>query len=317
MKIAILDDYAGVALHYGDWTDLGEITVFRDTVPMGAELIARLHPFDVLCVMRERTPLPSALIEALPNLRLIVTSGPRNGSIDLAAARRAGITVCGTQSRKTTTSELALLLMLALNRRLLSNVESLRAGQWQGRQGRDLAGLTLGLVGLGNIGAQLATLGRALGMTTCAWSENLTEARARECGVQRMPSLKALMAASDVVSLHLVLSERTRGIVGANEFAAMKEGSVFINTARAGLVDTRALLAGLLAGRPAAAGLDVFDAEPLPPADPLLDRELISSGKLLLTPHLGYATEATMRLFFEQMAEAVRAWRTGTPIRQI
>lgn len=317
MRIAILDDYAGVALQYGEWSGLGEVTVFRDTVPMGDALIARLHPFEVLCVMRERTPLPAALIKALPNLRLIVTSGPRNGSIDLAAAKRAGVTVCGTQSRKTTTSELALLLMLALNRQLLPNVESLRAGQWQGPQGRDLAGLTLGLVGLGTIGAQLAALARALGMTICAWSQNLTEARAQECSAQRMPSLKALMAASDVVSMHLVLSDRTRGIIGAEEFAAMKPDCVFINTSRSGLVDTGALLAGLRAGFPAAAGLDVFDTEPLLPTDPLLEPELISSGKLLLTPHLGYATEATMRVFFEQMADAVRAWCAGAPIRQI
>ncbi len=317
MKIAILDDYAGVALHYGDWSGLGEVTVFRDTLPMGDALIARLRPFEVLCVMRERTPLPGALIEALPNLRLIVTSGPRNGSIDLAAAKRAGITVCGTQSRKTTTSELALLLMLALNRQLLPNVESLRAGQWQGPQGRDLAGLTLGLVGLGTIGAQMASLARALGMSVCAWSQNLTEARADACGARRMSSLTALMAASDVVSVHLVLSDRTRGIIGAEEFAAMKPDCVFINTSRAGLVNTGALLAGLRAGRPSAAGIDVFDTEPLLPTDRLLDAGLIYSGKLLLTPHLGYSTDATMRLFYEQMAEAVRAWCAGAPIRRI
>lgn len=317
MKIAVLDDYAGVALEYGDWQGLGEVSVFRDTLPMGAALIERLQPFDVLCVMRERTPLPAALITALPNLRLIVTSGPHNGSIDLAAAKAAGITVCGTQSRKTTTSELALLLMLALNRQLLPNVASLRAGQWQGPQGRDLAGLTLGLVGLGKIGAQMATLARALGMSVCAWSQNLTAARAEECGVQRLSSLTALMAASDVVSVHLVLSSRSRGVIGAKEFAAMKQGGVFINTSRAGLVDTNALIAGLHAGRPAAAGVDVYETEPLPSAHPLMDADLMDSGRLLLTPHLGYATEATMRLFYEQTAEAVRAWKNGAPVRQM
>lgn len=317
MKIAILDDYAGVALQYGDWSGLGQVAVFRDTLPMGDALIAQLRPFEVLCVMRERTPLPAGLIESLPNLRLIVTSGPRNSSIDLAAAKRAGITVCGTQSRKTTTSELALLLILALNRRLIANTESLHAGQWQGPLGHDLAGLTLGLVGLGNIGAQLAVLARALGMTVCAWSQNLTEARADECNARRMSSLTALMAASDVVSVHLVLSDRTRGIIGAEEFAAMKPDGVFINTSRAGLVDTGALLASLRAGRPTAAGIDVFDTEPLLPTDRLLDAGLISSGRLLLTPHLGYSTDATMRLFYEQMAEAVRAWCAGAPIRRI
>ncbi|TVP71359.1 MAG: D-2-hydroxyacid dehydrogenase family protein [Rhodobacteraceae bacterium] len=317
MQIAILDDYAGVALEYGDWQGLGDVTVYRDTLPMGPELIARLQPFEVLCVMRERTPLPAALIEALPNLRLIVTSGPRNGSIDLAAAKRAGIPVCGTQSRKTTTSELTLLLMLALNRQLLPNIDTLKAGAWQGAQGRDLAGLTLGLVGLGNIGAQMATLGRALGMEICAWSQNLTDARAQDCGAQRMGSRAALMATSDVVSVHMVLSARSQGLIGAPEFAAMKQGAVFINTSRAGLVDHAALRAGLHAGRPAAAALDVFDTEPLPLDDPLRDADLMASGKLLLTPHLGYATEATMRLFYSQMAEVVRAWQAGEVLRPL
>jgi phosphoglycerate dehydrogenase-like enzyme len=308
MKIAILDDYAGIALDYGDWQGLGEITVFRDTLPMGDALVARLQPFDVLCIMRERTPFPAALIAALPNLRLIVSSGPRNGSIDMAAAAAAGIAVCGTQSRKTPTAELTLLMMLALNRQLLPNTHSLRAGHWQGPQGRDLAGLRLGLVGLGNIGAQLAVLGRALGMEICAWSQNLTEERAQACGAERMPALQALMAASDVVSVHLVLSERTRGLIGAADFAAMKPGAVFLNTARAGLVESAALLEGLRHGRPYAAGLDVFETEPLPQNDPLCDAALIDAGRLLLTPHLGYATEATMRLFYAQMADAVRAW---------
>jgi phosphoglycerate dehydrogenase-like enzyme len=317
MKIAVLDDYAGVALDYGDWAGLGAVTVFRDTLPMGPALVARLQPFDVICVMRERTPLPADLIAALPRLRLIVTSGPRNGSIDMAAARAAGITVCGTQSRKTTTAELTLLMLLALNRQLVPNVEALRAGGWQGPQGRDLAGLRLGLVGLGQIGAQVAGLARALGMEVCAWSQNLTPARADEVGVQRMETLGALMALSDVVSVHLVLSDRTRGLIGAAEFAQMRAGAVFVNTSRAGIVDGAALLAGLRAGRPAAAGLDVFDTEPLPPDDPLRDGDLIGQGRLLLTPHLGYATEATMRLFHAQTAEAVRAWTRGEVLREI
>ena len=317
MKIAILDDYAGVALEYGNWEGLGEVSVFRDTLPMGAELITRLQPFDVICVMRERTPLPAALIKALPRLRLIVTSGPRNGSIDLEAAKAAGITVCGTESRKTTTSELALLLILALNRQLLPNVASLQAGAWQGPLGRDLAGLRLGLVGLGRIGAQLAALAQALGMDVCAWSQNLTDARAAECGVERMPSLAALMSASDVVSVHLVLSERTRGLIGAQAFAAMKPGAVFVNTSRAGIIDTQALMSGLHKGFPAAAGLDVFEKEPVVPDDPVIDTALIAQGKLLLTPHLGYTTDATLRLFYQQMADAVRAWMAGAPMRPL
>lgn len=315
MKIAVLDDYAKVALDYGDWAGLGEVTVFSDTLDPGPALIARLAPFEVLCVMRERTPLPAEVIRALPRLRLIVTTGPKNASIDLDAARAQGVTVCGTASRKTTTAELTLLMMLALNRRLLPEVASLRAGHWQAGLGRDLAGLKLGLVGLGNIGAQMATLARALGMEVAAWSMNLSDGRAAECGAERYESLTALMGACDVVSVHLVHSDRTHRLIGADTFAAMKPGAVFLNTSRAGIVDTGALIEGLRAGRPAMAGLDVFDREPLPADDPLNDAALQDAGRLLLTPHLGYATEATFRLFYRETAEAVRAFAGGSPVR--
>lgn len=315
MKIAVLDDYACVSLTLADWGDL-DVTVFRDTLTDEAALAERLAPFDVLCVMRERTPLPASLIAALPRLRLIVTTGPKNASIDLGAARAAGITVCGTPSRKTTTAELAVLMMLALNRRLLPEVAALHGpGGWQAGLGRDVAGLTLGLIGLGNIGAQMAVLGRALGMEVCAWSQNLTGARATELGVRRMDSLQALMAAADVVSVHLVLSDRSRGLIDASAFAAARPGQVFINTSRGPIVDTAALLAGLRIGRPAMAGLDVFDVEPLPLDDPLRDATLIAEGRLLLTPHLGYTTKATFALFYRETVAAVRAWAAGAPIR--
>ena len=315
MKIAILDDYAGVALDYGDWSGLGDVTVFSDTLAPGPALIERLAPFEVLCVMRERTPLPASVIRALPRLRLIVTSGPKNASIDLDAARDCGMTVCGTASRKTTTSELTLLMMLALNRRLIPEVAALRRGGWQAGLGRDMAGLRLGLVGLGTIGAQMASLGRALGMEVAAWSANLTDARAAEAGAIRAESLTALMAQSDVVSVHLVHSARTHHLIGAEGFAAMKPGAVFLNTSRAGIVDTAALIAGLHAGRPAMAGIDVFDREPLPADDPLHDAALQDQGRLLLTPHLGYTTEATFRLFYRETADAVRAFAAGSPVR--
>jgi len=317
MKIAVLDDYADVARNLADWSGLGDVTVFHNTLSDREELAARLSPFDVVCLMRERTLLTADLIRALPRLRLIVTSGPRNAAIDLVAAADCGVTVCGTQSRKTTTSELAVLLMLALNRRLLPEVASLSAGGWQTGLGRDLAGLTLGLVGLGTIGAQMAAFGHAFGMDVAAWSTNLTDARCAELGVTRAPTLHGLMATSDIVSVHLVLSDRTRGLINAAAFAAMKPEAVFINTSRAAIHDTPALLAGLHAGRPAMAGLDVFDDEPLSPADPLHDAELRASGRLLLTPHLGYTTEATFRLFYTQTAEAIRAYAAGTPIRQL
>jgi phosphoglycerate dehydrogenase-like enzyme len=315
MKIAILDDYTNSAAALADWSGLGEITVYNDTLADPAALIARLTPYEAICVMRERTPLPSALLHALPNLRLVVTTGPRNASIDLAAAKACGITVCGTESRKTTTSELAVLMMLALNRRLMPEVTSLNAGGWQTGLGRDLAGLRLGLVGLGNIGAQMAAFGRAFGMEVSAWSSNLTNARCADLGVTRAASLHELMAVSDVVSVHLVLSDRTRGLIDADAFAAMKPGAVFLNTSRAPIHDTAALIAGLHHGHPAMAGIDVFDAEPLPADDPIHDTALISSGRLLLTPHLGYTTEATFRLFYQQTAEALRAFQSGAPIR--
>lgn len=312
-KIAILDDYADVATDLADWSGL-DVTVFHDTIS-GADLVQRLAPFDCLCVMRERTPLPADLIAALPRLRLIVTTGPRNASIDLAAAQARGITVCGTESRKTTTSELATLMMLALNRRLMPEVASLTAGGWQAGLGRDVAGLTLGLIGLGNIGAQMAVIGRALGMSVSAWSQNLTDDRCDALGVARTRSLPDLMATSDVVSIHLVLSERTRHLVNADALIHAKEGQVLINTSRGPIVDTAALLAALRRGRPAMAGLDVFDHEPLPADDPLRDTDLIEQGRLLLTPHLGYTTQATFTVFYQQTVAAVRSYLAGVPIR--
>lgn len=317
MKIAILDDYAGVALEYGDWSGLGDVTVFRDHIADEAAVIDRLAPYDVVCVMRERTPLPGSVIRALPNLRLIVTTGSRNAAIDLAAARERGIPVCGTEGRRTTTSELTTALMLALNRRILPESASAHSGGWQTGLGRDLAGLRLGLVGLGTIGGQMARIAQALGMEVSAWSANLTDARCAEAGVRRAASLLDLMAGSDVVSVHVVLSDRSRHMIGAREFAALPEGAVFLNTSRAGIVDTDALLAGLRAGRPWKAGIDVFDTEPLRPGDPILDQALIDEGRLLLTPHLGYTTEQTFRIFYGQSADAVRAWLAGNPVRVI
>jgi len=317
MRIAILDDYAGAALRLADWSGLGEITVFSDTITDLADLTARLRPFEVICLMRERTPMSAALINALPNLRLIVTSGPKNAAIDLAAAKWLGITVCGTESRKTTTSELSILMMLALNRRLLPEVASLNGGGWQAGLGRDVAGLTLGLVGLGNIGAQMAVLGKALGMEIAAWSQNLSDERCAALGVRQMESLEALLAASDVASVHLVLSERTTGLIDRAALASAKHGMVLINTSRGPIVESEAVLDWLRRDPAAKAGLDVFDVEPLLKGDPLRAADLISEGRLLLTPHLGYTTEATFRLFYTQTAEAIRAWQAGNPISLI
>ncbi|SMF38797.1 Lactate dehydrogenase [Tistlia consotensis] len=319
MRIAILDDYQGVALTLAPWDSLGaeEIAVFRDSLADRAALIERLQRFQVVCLMRERTPFPKELIDALPNLQLIVTTGPRNAAIDVAAAAARGIPVCGTESRATPTVELALLLMIALSRRLLPEALSLRDGGWQAGLGRDLAGLTLGLVGLGRIGGQVARLAQGLGMAVTAWSQNLTEARCAELGVARAPDLPALLAGADLVSIHLVLSERSRGLIGAAELAAMKPDAGLINTSRGPIVDWPALLAALEAGRPGAAALDVYEEEPLPADHPLHATRLIDEGRLLLTPHLGYATRQTFELFYRQTVEAIAAWRAAAPIRVI
>lgn len=318
MKIAILDDYASVALEMANWQAIdGQLTVFTDTVNEPAALQARLAPFDVICIMRERTPFPASLIQALPNLKLLVTTGPRNLSIDLQAAAAAGVIVSGTESRKTSTSELATLMLLALSRRLLPEVQSMHSSGWQTGLGRDLNGLTLGLIGLGKIGEQMAALGKAFGMHIAAWSSNLTPQRCEALEVEYHATLNSLMAAADAVSVHLVLSSRSHGLIGAEAFAAMKPGAVFINTSRGPIADSAALLRGLHQGKPQMAALDVFDQEPLPADHPLRDPTLIDSGRLLLTPHLGYVTEQTWRLFYQQTVDAIAAWQAGSPIRQL
>jgi phosphoglycerate dehydrogenase-like enzyme len=315
--IAILDDYADVATDFADWSGLGEVTVFDDTVADPAALLKRLEPFEVLCVMRERTPLPDRILRGLPNLKLIVTSGVRNQSIDLETARDLGITVCGTEMRGTTTAEFVMAAILALSRRIVPEAGNMASGGWQTGFGRDLHGLTLGLIGLGKVGQRVAALARPFGMEICAWSQNLTAERAKLHEADYCDSLEELMARSDVVSLHLLLSDRTRGLIDADAFGAMKKGAAFINTSRGPIVDTTALLKGLREERPHSAAIDVYDTEPLPTDHPLRDADLIASGRLLLTPHLGYASEQTFRLFYAQMVEAVQAWRAGAPIRML
>ncbi|MCL5776997.1 D-2-hydroxyacid dehydrogenase family protein [Limibaculum sp. FT325] len=319
MKIAVLDDYQGVALESADWSVLeasgAGITVFRDTLTDHRALVERLAPFEVLAVMRERTPLPGSLIRSLPNLRLIVTTGARNLSIDLAAAAERGITVCGTESRGTTTAEMAMLLILALSRGLVREANAMAAGGWQAGLGRDLAGLRLGLVGLGRLGAQVAALARPFGMDIAAWSQNLTEARCAELGVERAPSLRALLEASDVVSIHLVLSERSRGLIGATELGWMKPDAFLVNTSRGPIADAHAVLDAMRAGRLGGAAIDVYDTEPVPRDDPIRDPQLIAEGRLLLTPHVGYVSRQTWEIFYRQTVEAIAAWMSGAPIR--
>jgi len=278
-------------------------------------LVERLLPFDVICMMRERTPFPASLIAALPNLKLLVTSGPRNLSIDLEAASKMNITVCGTESRKTSTSELAMLLILSLSRNLIPETQAMQSQGWQTGLGRDLNGLSLGLIGLGKIGAQMSVLGKAFGMDINAWSPNLTAERCKELDVTFHASLPELMGASDAVSVHMVLSERSTGLVDKNAFAAMREKAIFVNTSRGPIADEQALLDGLKKQRPWKAALDVYDVEPLPIDHALRNADLIDSGRLLLSPHLGYVTEQTWQVFYTQTVDAIEAWQKQQPIR--
>jgi len=317
MKIAILDDYTESALELADWKSIdgAEISVFQDTITEHDALVARLESFEVICIMRERTPFPESLFKALPNLELLVTTGPRNLSIDLAAAAASNVTVCSTESRKTTTSELSMLLILALCRGLISEVSSMHVSGWQNTLGRDLHGLDLGLIGLGKIGAQMATLGQAFGMNVHAWSPNLTTERCEECNTRHHSTLNSLMGASDIVSVHMVLSDRSKHLVNEAAFAAMRDRAIFINTSRGPIADQTALLQGMQNGKPWKAGLDVYDEEPLPADHELRNKELINAGRLLLSPHLGYATEQTFSVFYTQTVEAIKAWQSGSPIR--
>lgn len=317
MRIAVLDDYHGLATTLADWGDLaGDVTVFDQPIPQD-RLAATLRGFDVLCVMRERTPLAADLIAALPDLRLIVTTGMRNLSIDTDAARTNGITVCGTDSRAPGTAQLAMTLILMGLRNLPAEMGTLARGGWQAHPGRDLDGLTLGIVGLGRLGAQLAALARPFGMRIIAWSENLTDARCAEVGVDRARDLATLLGESDAVSIHLVLSDRSRGLIGADQLARMKPDALLVNTSRGPIVDSAALLDALRAGRPARAALDVFETEPLPLDDPLRDADLIAQGRLILTPHIGYGTLQTFQVMYAQTVEAVRAWADDAPVRVI
>jgi phosphoglycerate dehydrogenase-like enzyme len=313
-RLAILDDYQGVALALGPWDRLPPglaVTVFRDTLKDAEALAERLAPFDALVIMRERTPFPRALLERLPRLRLLVTTGARNRAVDLAACAERGITVCGTPSVAHPTVDLAWGLILSLMRRIPEQQQALREGRWQVALGGTLEGRTLGVIGLGNLGSRVAKLGQAFGMRVLAWSANLTAERAAASGAERVEKV-VLLAESDVVTLHLVLSERSRGVIGAADLACMKPGAVLVNTSRGPLVDQDALIAALREGRLAGAGLDVFEEEPLPPDAPIL-----SAPNTVLTPHLGYVTEENYRAYFGGAVEAVLAYLAGTPIREL
>ncbi len=309
-KIAILDDYHGVALDHADWSGL-DVTVFRDHVRDPAGIVERLRPFDVICPMRERTLISREVIDGLPNLKLIATTGMRNAGIDVDAARDRGVMVTGTGGQSHPTPELAFGLILSLARSIPLAGRNMRSGQWQTTLGKSLKGATLGMLGLGRLGQQVAKYARAFDMELIAWSQNLTEETAAAHGA-RLVDKATLMRESDYISVHLVLSERSRGTVTADDLALMKPTGFLVNTSRGPIVDEDALLKALQEKRIGGAGIDVYGVEPLP-----ADHPLRTLDNVVLTPHLGYVTEDTYDVFYGETVECIRAWLAGKPIRVI
>ncbi len=312
VKIAILDDYQNVALKSADWTSLRtahEITVFDRHLPNEAEVVKALAPFEVLGIMRERTPFPRRVFEQLPNLKLLVTTGMRNASVDMTAAADHNITVCGTDGGGHATAELAMGLIIGLARNFHVELANMREGRWQTTIGKDLKGRTLGLLGLGKLGSQVAQFGRAFGMKPIAWSQNLKPEDAAAKDVEGVEK-DELFRRSDFISVHLVLSDRSRGLVGARVLGLMQSTAYIVNTSRGPFIDAEALANALKSGQIAGAGIDVYDVEPLPVAA-ALRRE----PRALLTPHIGYVTEESYALFFPDMVENMHAWFAGKPVR--
>jgi phosphoglycerate dehydrogenase-like enzyme len=304
-RIAVLDDYQSVALSMADWSVLDEratVTVFNDHLAEPDAVVERLRPFDIVCVMRERTPMTRDIIERLPKLRLIASTAIRNASIDLKAAEERGVQVVHTGYSSTPTIELTWALILGSARNLVTENASLRSGGWQCLVGDDLAGRTLGVLGLGNIGSAVARIGGAFGMSVVAWSENLTAERAAEAGAT-LVSKNELFRQADVLTIHMVLSRRTRGLVGASELALMKPTAHLINTSRGPIVVEADLVAALQRSKIAGAAIDVFDQEPLPP-----DHPFRSLPNLLATPHIGYVSRGLYERFYQDTVRNIMQW---------
>jgi phosphoglycerate dehydrogenase-like enzyme len=314
MRVALLDDYQQVALSMADWGALGpdyDIQAFAEHISDEDALVERLQDFEVVMAMRERTALPRVVLGRLPKLRLIVTAGMGNRVIDMEAAAELGITVCGTQTHGRATAELTWGLILALLRHIPREHVAILEGRWQTTVGVALEESTLGVVGLGNLGGAVARVGLAFGMEVIAWSENLTPERAAEVGATRV-SKEELLARADVVTIHQVLSRRTRGLIGAAELALMKPTAYLVNTSRGPIVDEMALAEALRSKQIAGAGLDVFDVEPLPADHPFRDLD-----NIVMTPHVGYVTRDTYALWYGDVVEDIQAFVAGTPVRVI
>lgn len=312
VQIAVIDDWQNVARDVVDWSaldDVGEVHFLHDYPADNATLICRLREFEVICVMRERTRFDEDLLRQLPKLKLLVTGGMRNAALDLEAAATLGIQVCGTDSYKHAAPELTWALIMAATRNLVAEANALRAGEWQQGLGGDLHGKTLAILGLGSIGQRVAQFGQVFGMRVIAWSENLTAVRAAAAGVTYV-SKQELFEQADVLSVHLVLSERSRGLVDAQALAWMKPSALLVNTARGPIVDEAALIKALQKQRLAGAALDVFEQEPLPAQHPFRTLE-----NVLATPHVGYVSRQNYQQFYSQMIENIRAWAAGAPVR--
>lgn len=314
-KCSILDDYQNVALRMADWSSISKhaaITSFQQHFTTENEMIDALSDSEIIVVMRERTPLTSSILRQLPKLKLIVTSGMRNASIDLDAAKKHGITVSGTTNFSEPPVELTWGLIHTLARNIILESNAIKAGRWQTTIGTDLKDKQLGLLGFGKTGILVARVGKALGMNVCAWSQNLTEEATRIEGVKLASSKHDLIKHSDFISIHLVLSPRTKNLIGPEEFKLMRKSAFLVNTSRAGIVDQQALIHALRTGEIAAAAADVFETEPLPENDPF--RTL---PNFIATPHLGYVTEKNYRAYFTEAVEDIQAYLNGAPIRQL
>src|ERR1700761_48073 len=315
LRCAILDDYFDIATQIADWpriADRVEVTNFTEPFPSVEAAAGVLKDFEIICAMRERTPFPRQLIEALPRLKLLITSGAKNAAFDMEAAKERGITVCGTQWKQDPTAPLTMGLILELTRGIGRENARMHAGEpWQKFCGVEIEGKTLGIIGLGKLGSKIASLGKAFGMNVIAWNPNLTSERCKEVGVG-YATKEQLFATADVITIHVVLSERSRGLVGREDLARMKPTAYLVNTSRGPIVDEAALLETLQQRKIAGAGIDVFSVEPLP-----VDHPFRKLDNIVITPHLGYATEEVFTGHYTQMVEGIAAWFKGEPVRRL
>jgi phosphoglycerate dehydrogenase-like enzyme len=315
LRCAILDDYLNIALNVADWTKIGDrvdVTVFNHHFPDEAAALSALKDFEIVCAMRERTPFPRALIAELPKLKLLLTSGMRNAAIDMEAAKERGIVLCGTQWSQDPTAPLTMGLILELTRGIGRENARMHAGElWQTFPGIEIEGRTLGIVGLGKLGSKIAGLAKAFGMKVIAWSPNLTPERAKEVGVG-YASKEELFSTADIITIHVVLSQRSRGLVSRDDLARMKPSAYLVNTSRGPIVDEQALLEALQQKRIAGAGVDVFSVEPLP-----LDHPFRKLDNMVITPHLGYVSVDALRAHYGQMVDTIDAWFKGERPRRL